>query len=42
MFQDRVGKGAAAARKEGGEVGRAGAAVVKALEEGMKDAESNI
>lgn len=42
IFQDRVGKGAAAARKEGGEIGRAGAAVVKALEEGMKDAQSNI
>lgn len=42
MFQDRVGKGAAAARKEGGEVGRAGATVVKALEDGMEDARSNV
>jgi len=42
IFQDRIGKGAAAARKEGGEIGRAGAAVVKALEEGMKDAESDV
>lgn len=39
-FQLRVEKGAAAARKAGGEVGRAGASVVKALEEGVKDAGS--
>ena len=40
-FKARVEEGATAARKEGGEVGRAGAAVAKALEEGMKDAEGS-
>ena len=39
MFGDRVHKGAIAARREGGEVGRAAAAVTKALDEGLeKDA----
>ena len=37
LFQSRVERGAAAARKEGGEVGRAGATVVKVLEDGLKD-----
>ena len=39
-FQNRIEKGAAAARKEGGEVGRAGATVIKALEEGLKNTEN--
>ena len=37
-FGDRVAKGAAAARREGGETGRAAAAVTKALDEGNKSA----
>ena len=36
-FGDRVAKGASAARREGGEVGRAAAAVSKALDEGLGD-----
>lgn len=36
VFGDRVAKGAVAARREGGEVGRAAAAVTKALDEGFK------
>ena len=38
VFGDRVAKGAAAARREGGEIGRAAAAVTKALDEGFKSA----
>lgn len=33
VFEDQVAKGASAARREGGEVGRAAAAVIKALNE---------
>lgn len=35
LIGDRVAKGASAARREGGEVGRAAAAVSKALDEGL-------
>ena len=38
VFGDRVAKGTAAARREGGEIGRAAAAVTKALDEGVKSA----
>ena len=38
VFGDRVGKGAAAARREGGEIGRAAAAVTKALDDGLEGA----
>lgn len=39
LFRDRVAKGAAAARREGGEVGRAAAAVTTSLGEGLKGLE---
>ena len=40
VFGDRVVKGAAAARREGGEVGRAAASVSKSLAEGLKDVDT--
>ncbi|KAL8794808.1 MAG: hypothetical protein Q9195_002636 [Heterodermia aff. obscurata] len=39
VFEGRVAKGVLAARREGGEVGRAAATVTKALDEGLNDKE---
>ena len=39
LFEDRVAKGVSAARRGGGEVGRAAAAITKALDEGLNTGE---